>query len=324
MSDEFWKNRRVLVTGADGFMGSHLTEALLRLKASVSVFVRGNSVTGTSLYKLKNIAHLRGNLRKIITGNIASPDAISLIKDDAPHIIFHLAADAYVPNSFEHPLEVFETNLTGTLNVLIATQQIQNIERIVCTSSSEIYGSAQYAPIDEKHPLCPTSPYAASKAAADRAAFSFWNTYSLPVAIIRPFNTYGPRHTYDVIPKFISLALNDNGLTVDGSGEQTRDFTYVDDMIRAFLIMGSHSKAVGQTVNFGSGVDVAVRDVAAKIIHISGSRSKIIHVQERPAQVKKLLCDYSIARNLFEYKPNFSIDEGLRLNIEWAKAQKTQ
>lgn len=321
--DKFWKNKRVLVTGADGFIGSHLTEMLLRLKASVSVFVRGNSITGTTCYKLKNIVHLKGDLRKIITGNIASPDAISLIRDDASQIIFHLAADAYVPNSFEHPLEVFETNLTGTLNILTAAQQIKDIQRVVCTSSSEIYGSAQYAPIDEKHPLCPTSPYAASKVAADRASFSFCNTYSLPIAIIRPFNTYGPRHTYDVIPKFISLALAGKELTVDGSGEQTRDFTYIDDMVRAFLTMGSHAKAVGQTVNFGTGVDVSVRDVAEKIVRISGSKSKIVHVPERLAQVKQLLCDYRLAKSLFDYQPRFSIDEGLRLNIDWAKIQKT-
>ncbi|MBI2500067.1 MAG: GDP-mannose 4,6-dehydratase [Deltaproteobacteria bacterium] len=323
MMDKFWKNKRVLVTGADGFIGSHLTEMLLRLKASVSVFVRGNSITGTTCYKLKNIVHLKGDLRKIITGNIASPDAISLIRDDASQIIFHLAADAYVPNSFEHPLEVFETNLTGTLNILTAAQQIKDIQRVVCTSSSEIYGSVQYAPIDEKHPLCPTSPYAASKVAADRAAFSFCNTYSLPIAIIRPFNTYGPRHTYDVIPKFISLALAGKELTVDGSGEQTRDFTYIDDMVRAFLTMGSHAKAVGQTVNFGTGVDVSVRDVAEKIVRISGSKSKIVHVPERLAQVKQLLCDYRLAKSLFDYQPRFSIDEGLRLNIDWAKIQKT-
>ncbi|MBI2067925.1 MAG: GDP-mannose 4,6-dehydratase [Deltaproteobacteria bacterium] len=323
MMDKFWKNKRVLVTGADGFIGSHLTEMLLRLKASVSVFVRGNSITGTTCYKLKNIVHLKGDLRKIITGNIASPDAISLIRDDASQIIFHLAADAYVPNSFEHPLEVFETNLTGTLNILTAAQQIKDIQRVVCTSSSEIYGSAQYAPIDEKHPLCPTSPYAASKVAADRASFSFCNTYSLPIAIIRPFNTYGPRHTYDVIPKFISLALAGKELTVDGSGEQTRDFTYIDDMVRAFLTMGSHAKAVGQTVNFGTGVDVSVRDVAEKIVRISGSKSKIVHVPERLAQVKQLLCDYRLAKSLFDYQPRFSIDEGLRLNIDWAKIQKT-
>jgi len=322
MNDKFWKNKRVLVTGADGFMGSHLTETLLRLKASVSVYIRGNSVTGTSLYTLKNIAHIKGDLRAIITGNIASPDAVSLIKADAPRVIYHLAADAYVPNSFEHPMEVFETNLTGTLNVLTAAQQIKTLERVVCTSSSEIYGSAQYAPIDENHPLCPTSPYAASKVAADRASFSFWKTYGLPVAIIRPFNTYGPRHTYDVIPKFISLALADQDLMVHGSGRQTRDFTYVDDMIRAFLIMGSHPKAEGRTVNFGSGVDVPILEIAEKIVRLSGSRSKIVHTRERPAQVKQLLCDYSLARKLFGYQPKVSIDEGLRRNIEWEKAQR--
>src|SRR3990167_4444948 len=216
-----WTDVRVLVTGADGFMGSHLTEKLISLGANVSIYIRGTTDT-TVKYKLKNLSASESKLASIITGNIGNSDSIKLIEKNNPQVIFHLAADAYVPNSFEHPLEVMETNLIGTLNVLHAVMRLRELKQVVCTSSSEIYGTAQYAPIDEKHPLNPTSPYAASKAAADRYCFAYWNTYKLPIAIIRPFNTYGPRHTYDVIHKFIKLALQGKDLTVYGSGNQSR------------------------------------------------------------------------------------------------------
>ncbi|MDP2923635.1 MAG: GDP-mannose 4,6-dehydratase [Candidatus Omnitrophota bacterium] len=315
----FYKNKRILVTGADGFMGSHLVDRLLSEGAKVSVYVRGNSVSGTTQYSLKNIKHLEGIIEDILTGDIASADAIELVIKNKPEIIFHLAADAYVPNSFDHPIEVMETNVIGTLNMLQAVKESRRIKRIVCTSSSEIYGLTIGGSIDEEHPLYPSSPYAASKVAADRYAYSYYNTYHLPIAIIRPFNTYGPRHTYDVIPKFIDLALHGKTLTIHGSGKQSRDFTYVDDMIDAFMIMGSHQKAVGQAVNFGTGKAITINYIAKKIKEISGSFSPIIHTTERKAQVPKLLCDYSLAKKLFGWKPKVFIDEGLRRNIEWVK-----
>ena len=315
-----WNGVRALVTGADGFMGSHLTEKLVSMGADVSVYVRGNSQTGTVQYKLKNIGHIKDKLKTIITGNISNSDSIKLIEKNNPQVIFHLAADAYVPNSFEHPLEVMETNLIGTLNVLHAVMRLHELQQVVCTSSSEIYGTAQYAPIDEKHPLNPTSPYAASKAAADRYCFAYWNTYKLPIAIIRPFNTYGPRHTYDVIPKFIKLALQGKDLTVYGTGNQSRDFTYIDDMVNAFILMGSENKAIGEFVNFGTSVDVSINEVAKKIIAISSSKSKVVHHGERLAEVNRLCCDYNKAKKLFGWEPLVDIDEGLRRNIEWDKA----
>jgi nucleoside-diphosphate-sugar epimerase len=315
----FYKNKRVLVTGADGFMGSHLTERLLDAGAKVSAYVRGNSTIGTTQYNLKNVKHLEDIFEEIITGDIGSPDCRVLVKKNNPEIIFHLAADAYVPNSFTHPLEVMETNVLGTLNMLHAVVEAKSIKRIVCTSSSEIYGMTIGGAIDEEHPLYPSSPYAASKVAADRYCYAYWNTYHVPVAIIRPFNTYGPRHTYDVIPKFIELALKDENLTIHGDGKQTRDFTYVDDMIEAFLVMGSHPKAVGKAVNFGTGKDINVNYIARKVKELSGSSSKIVHTKDRVSQVRRLNCDYSLAKKLFGWKPRVSIDEGLRRNIKWAK-----
>ena len=315
----FYKNKRVLVTGADGFMGSHLTERLLSEGAKVSVYVRGNSTIGTTQYALKNTKHLEKRVEKIITGNIASADTKELIIKNRPEVIFHLAADAYVPNSFEHPIEVMETNVIGTLNILHAAKEYKNIKRVVCTSSSEIYGMTIGGSIDEEHPLYPSSPYAASKVAADRYCYSYWNTYRVPVAVIRPFNTYGPRHTYDVIPKFIEIALKNKTLTVHGTGSQSRDFSYVDDMIDAFMIMGSHENAVGKAVNFGTGEAITVNYIAKKVKEISGSNSKITHIEDRAAQVPKLLCNYSLAKKLFKWKPKVFIDEGLRRNIEWVK-----
>jgi len=314
---KFYKNKRVLVTGADGFMGSHLVESLLSEGAKVSAYVRGNSTIGTTQYALKNTKHLEKTLNEIITGNIASLDARELVIKNSPEIIFHLAADAYVPNSFTHPIEVMETNVIGTLNMLHAVKESKSIRRIVCTSSSEIYGMTLGGSIDEEHPLYPSSPYAASKVAADRYCYSYYNTYHLPVSVIRPFNTYGPRHTYDVIPKFIELALKGEPITVHGTGSQSRDFTYVDDMIDAFMIMGKHKDAIGRSVNFGTGKAITVNYIAKKIKEISGSNSKIIHTKDRAAQVPKLLCNYSLAKRLFGWKPKVFIDEGLRRNIEW-------
>jgi len=312
------EGKKVLVTGADGFMGSHLTDRLVEMGAKVSVYLRGNSVSGTTKYTLKNIKHLEDKLESILTGDIASSDSISLISKNKPEYIYHLAADAYVPNSFEHPIEVKETNLDGTLNVMHAAMNIDNLEQLVVTSSSEIYGTCK-GPIDEEHPMYPSSPYGASKAAADRFAFSYWNTYKLPVSIIRPFNTYGPRHTYDVVPKFIRLALEGKPLTVYGLGEQTRDLTYVDDMVRGFLLMGTDKKAVGQAVNFGTGVDVSIIDLAKKIIEFTNSSSEIAFTPARTSEVGKLQVNYSKAKELFGWEPQVSIDEGIKKNILWAK-----
>lgn len=319
MRHNFYKDKRVLVTGADGFMGSHLTERLIAEDAQVSVYVRGSSTVGTTQYALKNIKNVENRLENILTGNIASSDAKELAIKNRPEIIFHLAADAFVPNSFTHPIEVMETNVIGTLNMLHAVKEGKGIKRIICTSSSEIYGMTKGSSIDEEHPLYPSSPYAASKAAGDRYCYSYWNTYHLPIAIIRPFNTYGPRHTYDVIPKFIELALRGKLLTVQGTGTQSRDFTYIDDMIDAFIIMGSHEDAIGKAVNFGTGKAITINYIAKKIKEISGSSSRIIHTKERKAQVPKLLCNYSLAKKLFGWRPKISIDEGLTRNIEWAK-----
>jgi NDP-hexose 4,6-dehydratase len=312
------RGKAVLVTGADGFMGSHLTERLVKIGARVSVFVRGSSVTGTALNRLRNIGHLQDSIVSLLAGDIGSPDAMELIRKNAPQVIFHLAAEAYVPRSFDQPLEVVRSNVDGTLNVLQAARSLKDVERVVVTSSSEVYGPHPQA-IREDFPMNPTSPYGASKAAADRIAYSYWTTYGLPVAIIRPFNTYGPRHTYDVVPKFIGLALRGEPLTVHGTGDQTRDLSYVDDTVRAFLTMGTHPAAVGKAVNFGTGKDVTINDVARLIVQVSGSSSPIVHTPARTSEVSKLQCDPSLASELFGWRSQIDIEEGLRRNVDWVR-----
>ncbi len=318
---DFWGKKKVLITGADGFMGSHLAERLVEEKADVSVFVRASSVVGTIKHDLKNISHLKDKV-KIISGNLASPESQKLIRRSNPQVIFHLAAEAYVPRSFLQPIEVNEANVNGTLNVLEAARELKEVEQVVCTSSSEIYGSAQYSPMDESHPLNPSSPYAASKVAADRYCYAYWNTYRLPVAIIRPFNTFGPRLVYDVIPKFIRQALRNENITIWGSGEQTRDFTYVDDMINAFLIMGSERKAVGQAVNFGTGKDISIKSIAEKIVRLTKTRAKIVYEKERPSEVSRLICSPARAKKLFGWEAKVGVDEGLKRTIDWTLKNK--
>lgn len=316
-----YKGKRVLVTGADGFMGSHLTDRLVELGAHVTAFVRGTSVTGTHSVNLKNISHLRGKI-EILAGNIASRDTIELIKKAKPQIIMHLAAEAYVPKSFTQPLEVYAVNLDGTLNVLEAARQMDGIERVVITSSSEVYGSYSGS-ISEKNLLNPTSPYGASKVAADRSAWAWWITYQLPIAIMRPFNTYGPRHTYDVIPKFIDLALSGKPLTVHGTGKQSRDFTYVDDTVNGFLLMGIHPKAVGEVVNFGAGTATSIDTLAKKLVKlIKNPPVSVVYEKSRLAEVTRLTCNWDKAHTLFGWEPRVTFEEGLKRNIEWMQKNR--
>lgn len=315
----YWKNKKVLITGADGFVGSHLTEKLIDLGANVTIIVRGTSNHGTSSYHFKNLSSSYvKKCKKIICCDISSTDIIRHIIEVNPKIIFHLAANAYVPYSFEHPLEVNEANVVGTLNVLEATRQIKSIERIICTSSSEVYGTALTKKINENHPLNPTSPYAASKAAADRYCFSYIQTYDLPIVIIRPFNTYGPRHTYDVIPKFIKMAINNQNITIHGDGRQSRDLTYVSDAVEAFLLVAEKKKCLKKIINFGTGKDYTINFLAKQIKKISKSKSSITYIPKRKAEVQRLTCDAKLCMSL-GWRHKINILEGLKLNIEWAQ-----
>ena len=320
----FWKNKKVLVTGADGFIASHLTERFIDIGARVSVIIRGTSKNGTNKNTFQNIdKNYIKKIKKIISCDISSSDVINHIVKIKPDFIFHLAASAYVPYSFDHPLEVNEANAIGTLNILEATKLLPNLKRIVCTSSSEVYGSALMKSINENHPLNPTSPYAASKVAADRYCYSYIKTYDLPITIIRPFNTYGPRHTYDVVPKFIKMALSNLDITVHGDGKQSRDLTYVSDAVDAFLKIGSNKKTNQKVINFGTGKHHNIIFLAKKIKELSKSKSKIVFIDQRKAEVQRLTCDSSLCKKLTGWKPKVNIIDGLRRNIEWAKKNWT-
>jgi nucleoside-diphosphate-sugar epimerase len=312
----------VLVTGADGFMGSHLVERLVSVGARVTVLVRPRSVTGTTGFALRNLEGVEHELEAILATDVAGPDAERAIRDAAPSIVFHLAADAYVERSFDHPREVWRTNVDGTLAVLEAARHGRGIERVVVTSSSEVYGPAQTETIAEDHRLEPTSPYAASKVAADRVAIAYRRTYGTPVAVIRPFNTYGPRHVYDVIPKFIARALRGEPLVVYGTGAQSRDFTYVDDMIDAFMAMGSHPAAQGRVVHFGQGEAVSIARLAAMVVDAVGSSSSIETAPARAAEVERLCCDHALATSLLGWRPSVDLAEGIRRSLVWARAQE--
>lgn len=314
-----YRGLRVVVTGADGFIGSHLTETLLQLGARVIPFVRGSARLGSGSWNFRCLETPPDEFEAILCGDIASPDSMLRIVDCAPDIVFHLAAVAYVDYSFRCPAEVFHVNAGGTVNLLEAVRRIPGLRRVVVTSSSEVYGTCQTDAIDESHPLNPTSPYAASKAAADRMAWAYRTTFGLPVVILRPFNTYGPRHTYDVIPKFICLALQGQPLTVHGDGFQSRDFSYVTDTVYGFLLAGSKPEAEGGVFNLGTGRDVSIGQLAQTIVRLSESDSEIVYDSDRPAEVRKLRADATRARATLGFTPHHSLEEGLRKNIEWER-----
>jgi len=318
---ESFEGRRILVTGADGFMGSHLSETLLECGADVGIVVRGSARLGSGTWDFRCLETPAHAFHTVIACDIASPDLRTKISDFKPEIIFHLAAVAYVNYSFDHPDEVFRVNAVGTLNLLEAARSLEGLERLIVTSSSEVYGPALSEAISEQHPLNPTSPYAASKLAADRLAYSYRMTYGMPIVIVRPFNTYGPRHTYDVIPKFLRLALSGNPLTIYGDGLQERDFSYVADTIQGFLLAGSHQAAKGGVFNFGTGRSISIRKLAEAIRDLFEGAIPIVHTESRAAEVARLRADISRAKNMLGFQPVISLEEGLRRNVEWMKSR---
>ena len=210
----------------------------------------------------------------------------------------------------------------GTLNILEACKNLKNLKRVICTSSSEVYGTALSKTISENHPLNPTSPYAASKVAADRYCYSYIKTYNLPITIIRPFNTYGPRHTYDVVPKFIKMALTNKPITIHGDGLQSRDLTYVSDAVDALLKVGLSKKTKQKVINFGTGKHQTVIFLARQIKKLSNSNSKIVYIPARKSEVQRLTCDPRLCKKLTGWKAKVAIISGLKENIIWAKKNK--
>jgi len=320
-----YQSKKVLVTGAGGFIASHLVEALVQQGASVRAFVRYNSRGDPGLLNLLP-AETLGKV-EIIAGDLRD---LTAMKDamQGTQIVFHLGALIAIPYSYVHPAEVVESNVLGTLNVLLAGREL-GVERIVHTSSSEVYGTARYVPIDESHPLQGQSPYSASKIAADKIAESFQLSFELPVLTLRPFNTYGPRQsTRAVIPTIITQVLSGEVVRL-GNLEARRDLTYVSDTVSGFLLGGQVPGIEGMTINLGTGREVSILELANAIIQLSGrslgrslGRSPRIETDSerlRPSksEVDRLLSDNRLAQQALGWQPKIELEEGLRRTIAW-------
>ncbi len=310
-----WRGQKVLVTGAGGFIGSHLVEELIGLGARVTAFVRYTSRASVGF-----LASFTGELQ-IVAGDLSEFESVyQAMKDQA--YIFHLGALIGVPYSFVHPREVVQVNTVGTLNVLSAARETKP-RRVILTSTSEVYGTARYVPIDEEHPLQAQSPYAASKIAADKLGEAFYHSYNLPVSIARPFNTYGPRQSMRaVIPTIIAQALRSGTISL-GSTSPKRDFTFVKDTIRGLVQTAEVKEAIGEVINLGTGQDISIGDMAKKIASFINRDIEILadEIRLRPgsSEVHQLCCNNTKAESLLAWKPKFSLDEGLRQTIEWLK-----
>lgn len=315
-----WQEKSVLVTGAGGFIGSHLTEHLVELGAKVKTFVRYNSRNNYGLLELLPKEKLESI--EIIMGDLRDADAVSHAAENVD-IIFHLGSLIAIPYSYVHPRENIETNILGTLNVLTAAKK-NGVEKTVHTSTSEVYGTAKYVPIDENHPLQGQSPYSASKIGADKIAESFYRSYDLPVAIIRPFNTYGPgQSARAVIPTIISQALTGEKIAL-GSLHPTRDYTFVRDTVDAFIKIAESPKSIGEVINIGSNFEISIGNLAEKIISLIGKDVKIISNDSRfrpnKSEVERLWCDNSKSKELLGWSPTISLENGLKETIKWISA----
>jgi dTDP-glucose 4,6-dehydratase len=309
----------VLVTGAGGFIGSHLVEELVAQGAAVRAFVRYNSRADTGLLRLLDAAVLRGV--EIVFGDLRDSQAVNAALKGVGHV-FHLGALIAIPYSYLHPAEVAETNLMGTLNILMACRE-QGVERLIHTSSSEVYGTARQVPINEGHPLQAQSPYAASKIGADKLAESFYYSYDLPVVTLRPFNTYGPRQSSRaVIPTIITQALTGPAVRL-GNLDAIRDLTYVSDTVRGFLAAAVAQGAEGDTYNLGNGREISIGDLAERILALCGRdlRVEVDPERLRPprSEVMRLVSDNRLALDSLGWSPQVSLDEGLRQTISWVR-----
>jgi len=309
---------KVLVTGADGFIGSHLTEKLFKEGFEVRALSQYNSFNDWGW--LEHI-EFKDDI-EIISGDIRDSHFCNEITKNID-VVFHLAALIAIPYSYLAPQSYIDTNITGTLNICQAAKN-NNVKRIIHTSTSEVYGTAKYVPIDEKHILQPQSPYSASKIGAESIAMSYYNSFELPVTILRPFNTYGPRQSARaVIPTIISqIASNEKNISI-GEITPTRDFTFVEDTCDGFLEVAKCDNLNGLTLNLGSNFEVSIEDTIKKIKKIMKSDKEVKHelnrVRPKNSEVNRLYCDNSLIKKLTNFKINNSFEQGLLKTIEWFK-----
>jgi NAD dependent epimerase/dehydratase len=314
-----WEKKSVLVTGAGGFIGSHLAARLVELGARVRAVVRYNSRNDWGL--LEDLpASIKANL-EVCAGDITDP-FWTLRTVAGTEVIFHLAALIAIPYSYIAPQQFVAVNCTGTLNLLEAARSL-GVERFVHTSTSETYGTARYTPMDEKHPLAAQSPYAASKIGADKLVESYHLSFGIPAAIIRPFNTYGPgQSARAVIPTIISQGLDGEVIRL-GRLTPRRDLTYVQDTVAGFLRVAEEPAAMGEVINIGSGAAVSIGEVADRVIGLLGGRKTVIQDEARirpPAsEVMELLCDHRKAKALLGWQPQVSLEAGLQETIRYIR-----
>jgi len=310
-----------LITGADGFIGSHLTEMLVARGYQVKALSQYNSFNNWGWLEDVNCK----DQIEVLTGDIRDPHYCKHITKDVD-VIFHLAALIAIPYSYIAPDSYVDTNIKGTLNICQAAKENGNI-RVIHTSTSEVYGTAQYVPIDEKHPLQPQSPYSATKIAADAMAMSFYNAFELPVTIARPFNTYGPRQSARaVIPTIITQIANRVKEIKLGDLTPTRDFNYVEDTCRGFIALAEENKTTGETINIGSNFEISIGDTLNMIKEIMQSDVEFITDEQRirpeKSEVFRLWCDNAKIEKLTGFKPQVDIRQGLQKTIEWITEPK--
>ena len=310
------KQETVLVTGADGFIGSHLTELLVNEGYKVKALSQYNSF---NYWGWLEDVECRNEM-EVLNGDVRDPHYCKHITKDVD-IVFHLAALIAIPYSYVAPDSYVDTNVKGTLNICQAALG-NGVKRVIHTSTSEVYGTAQYVPIDEKHPLQPQSPYSASKIGADAMAMSFFNAFDLPLTIARPFNTYGPRQSARaVIPTIISQIASGKKKIKLGDVTPTRDFNYVADTCRGFLELARCDKAIGETVNIGSNFEISVGDTLNLIRELMSSDVEFLVDEQRlrpgKSEVFRLWCDNAKIRELTGFEPTYGIRKGLKATVDW-------
>ena len=314
------EGKKVLVTGADGFIGSHLVEALINKGCDVRAFVYYNSfntwgwLDSFEPEKLKQL--------DVFAGDIRDPNGVRTAMEGVD-VVFHLAALIAIPFSYHSPDSYVDTNIKGTLNILQAARQL-NTERVLVTSTSEVYGTAQYVPIDEKHPYQGQSPYSATKIGADRMAESFYRSFDLPVTIARPFNTYGPRQSARaVIPTIITQLLSGETEIKLGSLDPTRDFNYVIDTVEGFIALAESDKTIGEEINIATGTEHTIGDLANILIQQLNPNARInldqARIRPEKSEVDRLLGDNTKVSTLTNWVPRHDFESGLIETIEWFK-----
>jgi NAD dependent epimerase/dehydratase len=312
-----WTGRQVLVTGAGGFIGSHLVERLVGMGAHARCFVRYTSRNDIGLLRFAPAPLLREI--EWVYGDLRDSDAVRSAVQGC-QTVFHLGALISIPYSYVHPREVVETNVLGTLNVLEAVRTCA-VEHLVHTSSSEVYGTARYVPMDEGHPLQGQSPYSASKIGADRLVESYWRSFDVPAVTVRPFNTYGPRQSARaVIPTIITQALTGDSVRL-GNLHPTRDLTFVSDTVAGFIAVAEMPGLTGQEINFGSSSEISIGELVERISTMVGHPVQVASENQRKrppsSEVERLYADTRRARELLNWSPQVALDEGLQKTVTW-------